>query len=203
MARVLSFFKKFWLYILAIIFAVACFFVSPHLKNSNKNSASNSKTYTQNYKNDKRNIGQKCNISDELYDYKNQANAGCLIIQGQNVLFVKSGKSNKFAIPGGGKKPDETSPCTAFRSTFSKTGIEVTVMKKILTTKNGFEIFLCIPKKEIKFDEIKNHKNKMLLISPSKIKGYKYPDQLEGIRKYVEENHSKDITHKQKRLAKL
>lgn len=129
----------------------------------------------------------ECNVSLPLSSYVNlNSNAGCLIVKDDKVLFVKLARSNKITIPGGKGKKGENSSCTAHRETFEETGLNVKVIKKILTAENGFEIFLCETSQEID----KNYKRKyeikaVFYAKPENIKNYKYPQQLKEIKNFL------------------
>jgi hypothetical protein len=151
---------------------------------------------------------KNCNPSQELLTGKKYANAGCLIIQNGKILVIsrkdkkhrkkheeKTHKSTekpseqkiKSAIPGGRKNQDELSPCTAERKTLELTGIEVVATKKLFTAKNGFTVFLCESKTQIPQSQ-KFHGSEISFAYPSKITNYKYPEQLEEIKKYLQSN---------------
>ncbi len=148
---------------------------------------------------------KNCNPAQELLHGKKYANSGCLILQNGKILVISrkdkkyrkkheetthqnaekpSQEKVKTAIPGGRKKQDELSPCTAQRKTFELTGIEATATKKLFTAKNGFTVFLCESKTQIPQSQ-KFHGSEISLIEPEKITNYKYPEQLAEIKKYL------------------
>lgn len=167
-------------------------------KKQNQVEAKTSEVQTQENKN--------CNPPQELLNGKKYANSGCLIIQNGKILVVsrkdrkhhsKKSQNNKpaqseqptvkSAIPGGRKNQDELSPCTAQRKTLELTGIEVIATKKLFTAKNGFTVFLCESKTQIPQSQ-KFHASEISFAHPSKITNYKYPEQLEEIKKYLQSN---------------
>jgi 8-oxo-dGTP pyrophosphatase MutT (NUDIX family) len=92
-------------------------------------------------------------------------NAGCLIIQDTKVILIEGafsiddlGRSGKILFPGGTKKPNEYSACTAARETFEETGIAVNIIDIVGVTDNGFIVFECTPVNKITPESLKYRK---------------------------------------------
>lgn len=114
----------------------------------------------------------------------------CLLVDGK-MLIARSFYGNKVAIPGGTAKKNEFAPCTAHRETFEETGADVHVIKKLITTNNGFDIFLCKPKNSVNLSYSKKFEIKeIFFIKPYNIphNDYMYPEQLSQILSLLEDS---------------
>jgi predicted NUDIX family NTP pyrophosphohydrolase len=128
----------------------------------------------------------KCDLSEKLQNDKRTGNAGCLIIHNKKILLVKSYHNNYLNIPGGTQKKKETSACTAHRETFEETGVSVKVQDHIMTANNGFHIFSCDAKGEIDLSYSKKYEiNQITLLPINDVENYRYPKQLDKIKKYL------------------
>lgn len=160
-----------------------------HRNNNGANSRYSRNDQPENRSNTLRHNSKKssnCSPSEDSLKGKKYANSGCLVVQNGKILIIRKTVKGftTSAIPGGRKNEDELSPCTAQRKTFELTGIEVTAIQQIMTTENGFVIFLCESKATIPQSGV-FHKKKFSLAKPNEIKDYKYPKQLEEIKKYL------------------
>lgn len=130
----------------------------------------------------------ECNLSSEISSYKKiNTNAGCLIQRDDTILFVKLFHGGKITIPGGTAKKGESSSCTAHRETYEETGLNVKVVRKIITAQNGFEIFLCETSENLNPKYKKPFEVKSIFFAdPKKTRRYKYPTQLNQIIEYLD-----------------
>ena len=71
------------------------------------------------------------------------ANAGCLIVENNQVLMLKQWNA-KWALPEGTSEPEESAQCTAWRETWEETGLKVDVGELIHVYDNGFHLFNCV-----------------------------------------------------------
>lgn len=72
------------------------------------------------------------------------ANAGCLIVVRENVLWMQQ-KSGLWALPGGTNESGESAQCTARRETMEETGLRVEVGPLLREYPNGFHLYRCRP----------------------------------------------------------
>ena len=77
-----------------------------------------------------------------------QANAGCLILNGERVLLLTHRWSGKLGVPGGTREDAELAQCTAARETHEETGLAVRVGRRLQVMKNGFHLYRCYPQSE-------------------------------------------------------
>lgn len=127
-----------------------------------------------------------CNVSESLLEDKSSANAGCLIMQNEKTLLVRDYNNHTYSIPAGTSNKIESAACTAHRETFEESGINVQVVKKLYVTDNGFNIFLCEPISVIDFNYQKKYEiDEVVFKKISDIENYKYPNQLNLIKRYL------------------
>ncbi len=77
-----------------------------------------------------------------------EANAGCLVTRGDDVLVVTMRLTGKQSLPGGTTDPGESPQCTAYRETLEETGVAVKVKELLAEMPNGFQLFRCEAIKE-------------------------------------------------------
>ncbi len=198
-------FRRFIPHLIVMLASIIAYFFYNSRTNHSRNNQEYSTEKRENAKSQaKISHNSNCNPPQELLSGKKYANAGCLVVQNGKILVIsrkdtkylkKQGENSqkkekstvKSAIPGGRRNQDELSPCTAQRKTLELTGIEVVATKKLFTAKNGFTVFLCESKTQIPQSQ-KFHVSEIAFAYPSKITNYKYPEQLEEIKKYLQSN---------------
>ncbi|EKF73883.1 MutT/nudix family protein [Alcanivorax hongdengensis A-11-3] len=74
-----------------------------------------------------------------------KANAGCLILRGDQVLLVRLRGNDKLDLPGGTREDDELAQCTAHRETWEESGLDVSVGRRLAVMKNGLHVYRCYP----------------------------------------------------------
>ncbi|GAA5214990.1 NUDIX domain-containing protein [Corallincola platygyrae] len=72
-----------------------------------------------------------------------QGNAGCLILNGDNLITVTQRFTTKLSLPGGTGQRGESAQCTAWRETKEEIGADVEVKQHLKTFSNGFHLFAC------------------------------------------------------------
>tara|TARA_Y100000590_G_scaffold468197_1_gene649948 strand:- start:700 stop:1233 length:534 start_codon:yes stop_codon:yes gene_type:complete len=96
----------------------------------------------------------ECQYSAEIPQdiVQKQSNAGCVVSDGERVLYFYSAFDN-YDLPGGTAKEGELSPCTAARETWEETGIEVKVTGLLKSYPYSFFMFECQPVSSIQTDD--------------------------------------------------
>ena len=69
--------------------------------------------------------------------------AACLIRIQDQLLVTLEHASNKYALPGGKSKNNESAQCTAHRQTWAKTGFNVLVGEYLGMGNDGFRYYQC------------------------------------------------------------
>ena len=69
--------------------------------------------------------------------------AACLIRIQNQLLVTLEDTSDKYAVPGGKSKNNESAQCTAHRQTWAKTGFNVLVGEYIATGNDGLRYYQC------------------------------------------------------------
>lgn len=70
--------------------------------------------------------------------------AACLIRIQDQLLVTLEDTSDKYAVPGGKNKNNESAQCTAHRQTWAKTGFNVMVGEYVATGNDGLRYYKCI-----------------------------------------------------------
>lgn len=83
-----------------------------------------------------------CRVNSQ-YQESIQANAGCLIRVGNQLVTIGHRLSGKLDIPGGTQTGDESAQCTAHRETWQETGFNVEVGQLLGVQENGFRFYQC------------------------------------------------------------
>ena len=82
-----------------------------------------------------------------------RANAGCLIIQDDNVLLLTHRWGGKLGVPGGTLEQGELAQCTAWRETAEEVGLAVTVGRRLAVMTNGFHLYRCYPQPPLNVEQ--------------------------------------------------
>ena len=88
------------------------------------------------------------------------ANAGCLVVDNQQLLLVQ-GLDGKVSIPGGSAKNGESAACTAFRETWEETALHTIPIQRARRWPNGFVMFEC---------QLVSNPNDAAILRPAEIK---------------------------------
>ena len=89
---------------------------------------------------------ERCSFDQTTLGLENnfRSNAGCVVIQGDQMLLIESPLS-QLSVPGGTAERGETAACTAIRETREETGLEVQPKALLKIWENGFHLFECAP----------------------------------------------------------
>ena len=74
-----------------------------------------------------------------------KGDAACLIRIQDQLLVTSSHSTDKYSLPGGKNKKNESAQCTAHRQTWSQTGFNVLVGKYLGMDNDGLRYYQCAP----------------------------------------------------------
>lgn len=135
----------------------------------------------------------KCSVNPKRVLATVRGNAGCLIQIDGKAITARHKPTGTWNLPGGTQEPGESAQCTAHRETWEETGLDVWVGELLRKFENGFYLFACEPKTPLPTQGIRlpewsrTEVTEIKLLDPHTIKPeeYRFPDQLEIVRKLV------------------